>query len=233
MTNEAFTVPTVARVDISENEELFTIPRDLVLSTQNSQLKDLLPQDLEELGPWLSLMLVMVYEYLLGDRSRWAAYFQVLPRKFDSLMFWSTAELQELQGSAVIEKIGREGADESILEMIAPIMRANPTLFPPVDGLTSYDGDAGTQALLHLAHTMGSLIMAYAFDIEKPEEEEEEGEGESGYLTDEEEEQLPKGMVPMADLLNADADRNNVSPRPALGMHIPPIRRSPHTHQPF
>ncbi|KAF9884356.1 hypothetical protein FE257_001869 [Aspergillus nanangensis] len=199
----------VAQADIQENEELFTIPRDLVLSTRNSKLKALLPQDLEDLGPWLSLMLVMVYEYLQGDSSSWAPYFKVLPQGFDTLMFWSPSELQELQGSAVIEKIGRQSADESILNIIAPVIRANPSLFPPIDGLASYDGDAGTQALLHLAHTMGSLIMAYAFDIEKPEDEDDEGEGEDGYLTDEEEEQLPKGMVPLADLLNADADRNN------------------------
>ncbi|BAE61849.1 unnamed protein product [Aspergillus oryzae RIB40] len=117
-------------------------------------------------------------------------------------------ELQELQGSAIVDRIGKEGAEESILEMIAPIVRANPSLFPPVDGLASYDGDAGTQALLNLAHVMGSLIMAYAFDIEKPEDEDDEGDDESGYVTDDEE-QLSKGMVPLADLLNADADQNN------------------------
>ncbi|GAB1206917.1 hypothetical protein APSETT445_005620 [Aspergillus pseudonomiae] len=198
----------VAQSDIAEGEELFTIPREHVLSTQNSNLKDLLSQDVEELGPWLSLMLVMIYEYLLGDKSAWASYFRVLPRKFDSLMFWSPSELQELQGSAIVDRIGKEGAEESILEMIAPIVRANPSLFPPVDGLASYDGDAGTQALLNLAHMMGSLIMAYAFDIEKLEDEDNEGDDESGYVTDDEE-QLSKGMVPLADLLNADADQNN------------------------
>ncbi|KAA8643251.1 hypothetical protein EYZ11_008502 [Aspergillus tanneri] len=198
----------VAQADILEGEELFTIPRELVLSTQNSKLKDLLSHDLEELGPWMSLMLVMVYEYLLGDQSTWAEYFKVLPRKFDTLMFWTASELQELQGSAIVDKIGKQSADESILEMIAPIVRNNPTLFPPTNGLSSYDGDVGTQSLLSLAHMMGSLIMAYAFDIEKSEHEGED-EGESGYMTDEDEEQLPKGMVPLADLLNADADRNN------------------------
>ncbi|KAB8216736.1 hypothetical protein BDV33DRAFT_150798 [Aspergillus novoparasiticus] len=198
----------VAQSDIAEGEELFTIPREHILSTQNSKLKDLLSQDVEELGPWLSLMLVMIYEYLLGDQSAWASYFKVLPRKFDTLMFWSPSELQELQGSAIVDRIGKEGAERSILEMIAPIVRANPSLFPPVDGLASYDGDTGTQALLNLAHVMGSLIMAYAFDIEKPEDEDDEGDDESGYVTDDEE-QLSKGMVPLADLLNADADQNN------------------------
>lgn len=201
----------MAQSDLDEGEELFTIPRAHVLSVQNSNLKNLLSQNLDDLGPWLSLMVVMIYEFLQDDQSAWAPYFRVLPRNFDTLMFWSASELEELQGSAIVEKIGKQGAEESILESIAPIVRANPALFPPIDGVASYDGDAGTQALLHLAHTMGSLIMAYAFDIEKPEDEEGDRDGEDGYLTDEEEEQSSKGMVPLADLLNADADRNNVS----------------------
>jgi SET domain-containing protein 6 len=211
ISDNSFVTLLVAQADLPEGEELFTIPREHVLSTQNSKLKDLLSEDLQEFGPWLSLMLVMIYEYLLGDQSAWASYFKVLPRKFDSLMFWSPLEIEELQGSAIVDKIGKQGAEESILEMIAPVVRGNPSLFPPVDGLASYDGDAGTQALLNLAHMMGSLIMAYAFDIEKPEDEDNESDDESGYMTDDDEEQLSKGMVPLADLLNADADRNNVS----------------------
>ena len=202
----------VARENIEEGEELFSIPRTLILAVQNSDLKSLLPQDVEALGPWLSLMLVMLYEYLKGDQSKWATYFQILPSRFDTLMFWSPAELQELQGSAIVDKIGKQGADESILESISPIVRANQSLFPPVGGLSSYEGDAGTAALLELAHMMGSLIMAYAFDIEKSEDGDDEAEDpDESYMTDDEEEQLSKGMVPLADLLNADADRNNVS----------------------
>ncbi|KAL4976118.1 hypothetical protein BDW66DRAFT_159869 [Aspergillus desertorum] len=198
----------VAQADIDEDEELFTIPRDLVLSTHNSKLKHLLSQDIEQLGPWLSLMLVMIYEYLQGDRSNWAPYFKVLPQRFDTLMFWSPAELEELQGSAVVEKIGKQGAEESIRESIIPVIQENPALFPPVVGLASYDGDVGAHVLLNLAHTIGSVIMAYAFDVEKPENEDERV-GEDGYLTDDEEDQSSKGMVPLADMLNADADRNN------------------------
>jgi SET domain-containing protein 6 len=201
----------VARSDIFDGEELFSIPRGLVLSVQNSKLKDLLSQDLEELGPWLSLILVMMYEYLLGEQSAWAPYFKVLPKSFDTLMFWSPSELQELQGSAIVSKIGKEGAEDSIMQMIAPVVRANPFLFPPVEGLASWDGEAGAQTLLGLAHIMGSLIMAYAFDIEKVEDEDDEdNDEEDGYVTDDEQDQSSKGMVPLADILNADADRNNV-----------------------
>ncbi|KAJ5701479.1 hypothetical protein N7488_009027 [Penicillium malachiteum] len=200
----------VARVNIAEGEELFSIPRSLIIAVQNSDLKGLLPQDVESLGPWLSLMLVMLYEYLRGPQSRWAPYFRVLPSRFDTLMFWSEAELKELQASAIVDKIGKQGADQSIIDSIAPIVRANPALFPPVNGLASYDDDAGTAALLEMAHIMGSLIMAYAFDIEKAEDDEDEGgDDDESYMTDDEDEQLPKGMVPLADLLNADADRNN------------------------
>jgi SET domain-containing protein 6 len=202
----------VAQSNIPEGEELFSIPRGLVLAVQNSELKTLLGQDVEQLGPWLSLMLVMLYEYLQGEKSKWAPYFRVLPSRFDTLMFWSPAELHELQASTIVEKIGREGAEQSILEMIAPVVRGNPALFPPAHGVASFDGDAGAAALLELAHVMGSLIMAYAFDIEKAEDDDDEGEAaDDSYMTDDEEEQLPKGMVPLADLLNADADRNNVS----------------------
>ncbi|KAJ5570261.1 uncharacterized protein N7459_009691 [Penicillium hispanicum] len=200
----------VARTNIAEGEELFSIPRSLILAVQNSDLKSLLSHDVDALGPWLSLMLVMLYEYMQGAKSRWAPYFRVLPTRFDTLMFWSSAELQELQGSAIVDKIGRQGAEKSILDSIVPIVRANPALFPPIHGLASYDGDAGAAALLELAHVMGSLIMAYAFDIEKAEDDEDDAENpDDSYMTDDEEEQLAKGMVPLADLLNADADRNN------------------------
>ncbi|KAJ5669270.1 hypothetical protein N7462_010340 [Penicillium macrosclerotiorum] len=201
----------VARNSISEGEELFSIPRSLILAVQNSELKSLLGQDVDSLGPWLSLMLVMLYEYLKGARSRWAAYFRVFPSRFDTLMFWSPVELQELQASAIVDKIGKQGADNSILESILPIIQANPTLFPPVNGLASYEGEQGTAVLLELAHVMGSLIMAYAFDIEKAEDDDDENNDaeDESYMTDDEDEQVPKGMVPLADLLNADADRNN------------------------
>ncbi|KAJ5826163.1 hypothetical protein N7474_003301 [Penicillium riverlandense] len=200
----------VARTNIEEGEDLFSISRATILSVQNSDLKTLLAADLDELGPWLSLMLVMIYEYLRGESSKWAPYFKVLPSRFDTLMFWSLAELQELQASPVVEKIGKQDADEAIRDKILPIVKANPSQFPPLNSLESWEGDVAAHALLELAHMMGSLIMAYAFDIEKPEDDEDDEEdgGDDGYMTDDEE-QLPKGMVPLADLLNADAHRNN------------------------
>lgn len=197
----------VACSDIQEGEDLFYIPHHIVLMVKTCRLNQILTNELKNLGPWLSLVVVMIFEYSLGEQSKWKQYFQVLPSKFDTLMFWSDEELSQLQASAVIDKIGKREAEEDIFEKVLPLIRAHPDLFPPVNGVMSYDDDTGAQALLDLAHRMSSLIMAYAFDIENAEDE--ESEGEDGYLTDDEE-QLPKGMVPLADLLNADADRNNV-----------------------
>lgn len=197
----------MAVADIEDGEDLFHLPQHIVLMVKTSHLNEILSEELKILGPWLSLVIVMIHEYSLDEQSKWKHYFEILPSKFDTLMFWSDEELSELQASAVVQKIGKRDADEDILEKILPLVRSHPELFPARNGVMSYDDDTGARALLELAHWMSSLIMAYAFDIEKAEDE--ESEGEDGYLTDDEE-QLPKGMVPVADLLNADADRNNV-----------------------
>ena len=113
-------------------------------------------------------------------------------------MFWSSEELAELQGSAVIYKIGRKDGEEAWKLTIIPFMLRNSTLFPVAD----------EAQLFELAHMAGSLIMAYAFDLGRNEDEEEEGD-EDGFVEDDEDDPA-KGMIPFADMLNANADRNNV-----------------------
>lgn len=51
--------------------------------------------------------------------------------------------------------------------------------------------------------------MAYAFDIDVDNNDNADEPDEDGFFTDDEDEPN-KGMIPMADMLNADADRNNV-----------------------
>ncbi|KAF3483677.1 SET domain-containing protein [Arthroderma uncinatum] len=193
--------------DIAEDEELFVIPEDLILSVQNSKAREVLGLNDKELGPWLSLIIAMIYEYYQGRQSRWAPYFLILPTSFDTLMFWTDEQLHELQGSAVVNKIGKAAADETILQKVVPLILANPHHFPPRSDMPPFDSPDSKHALLCLAHRMGSLIMAYAFDIEKTEDA-DEGSAEDGYMTDDEDEPA-KGMVPLADIFNADAQRNN------------------------
>ncbi len=197
----------VTNAAISAGEELFAIPRNLVLQTTNSELYSRTPDSFANLGPWDALILVIVYEYLRRDSSPWYPYLQLLPTTFDTLMFWTPAERLELQGSAVVDKIGKESAEKSWNHTILPIMTENDALFP----LSTENAPDSQRQLLQLAHMAGSVIMAYAFDLDADSyngsNEEAANEGASD-LTEDEDNPL-KGMVAFADMLNADAHRNN------------------------
>ncbi|KAK8169952.1 SET domain-containing protein RMS1 [Phyllosticta citrichinensis] len=194
----------VAIQDIAEGEALFSIPRSNILSAATSSLSTAAPQVLDQLDPWSSLIVTMIYEYLRGSDGAWKPYFDVLPVSFNTLMFWSQEELANLQASAVTQKIGKAHADETFKQAIIPLIRNHAGAFFPDGTGTSVSDDE----LLALAHRMGSTIMAYAFDIEQ-EDNAGKDVDEDGYASEEEEADLPKGMVPLADMLNADADKNN------------------------
>ena len=188
----------VAVDDIDEDEEIFAITKLSILTTENSRLPAELQVQLND--PWLSLILAMTLEYQAGQDSRWQPYFDVLPATFDTLMYWTSDELKHLHGSTVVDKIGKQSADRVFTEQLLPAVRSHQSLFNAAS-LSNED-------LLSLFHRMGSTIMAYAFDLEnasQPPRGEEDGweeESDAGAT-------LAKGMVPLADMLNADADRNN------------------------
>ncbi|KAK5153270.1 hypothetical protein LTR04_006246 [Oleoguttula sp. CCFEE 6159] len=207
----------VATADIEADEELFTIPRSAVLTVENSELftrlrgqateermetlpvHDFRADFLDGLGPWVSLILVMMYEYLKGPESRWWPYFDVLPSKFDTLMFWSSDELDELQASAVRDKIGKKYTDQVFRNDIVGMIAKHPDILLPTG-----TSEPKAEELIGMAHRMGSTIMAYAFDLEKSDNENEKDE--EGFAEEEEDEWLPKGMVPLADMLNAEPE---------------------------
>lgn len=161
---------------------------------------------------WTTLILILIHEHLLGAASPWAPYLAILPQgpaDFNTPMFWTDDELAELQASPVVAKVGRDEADAMIRTKILPVIRAHADVFFP----------AGTQPLaddelIQLAFRMGSVIMAYAFDLEKDdddneddEDDEGEGEGKDEWVEDREG-RSTLGMVAMADVLNADASFN-------------------------
>ncbi|KAI8947881.1 SET domain-containing protein [Xylaria longipes] len=211
----------VAKTDIPEDTVLFTIPRAAIISTQTSDLARRIPDvftttvlddgdgeadddDDVTTGPpdnWVSLILVMIYEYLQGQKSRWQPYFNVLPTEFDTLMWWSDKELDWLQTSSIVAKIGKDDADSMFRARILPIVEKNPDVFYP-KGSQKLSEDE----LMLLAHRIGSTIMAYAFDLENDDEEPDQEE-EDEWVEDREG-KLLMGMVPMADILNADAEFN-------------------------
>lgn len=198
----------VATEDIAPETTLFTIPRKGIINIETSELPKKLPDvfnlnkvtedDEPSMDSWSSLILVMIYEHLRGNKSTWKPYFEVLPTVFDTPMFWSEGELEELQASHMRGRIGKESAQKMFQKTLLPVIRQNPSLFEASASRTDDE-------LVELAHRMGSTIMAYAFDLETDEDEEENEE--EGWVEDREGKSL-MGMVPMADILNADAEFN-------------------------
>lgn len=229
---------TVAKADISPDTVLFTIPRRSIICTNTSSLATRVPAlfsppeeeqhaadhdmdgDEGEGGgddsdndtaqdSWTSLILVLIYEYLQGDNSPWRPYLEVLPTisDFSTPMFWAADELAELQASPVVSKVGRDEAGKMMRTKILPAVRAHHAVFFPAGSPQLSDDQ-----LVQLAFRMGSVIMAYAFDLEKEEDDDEnqpggEGEEEDEWVEDREGRTM-LGMVPMADILNADAAFN-------------------------
>lgn len=191
-----------------------------MLTTTTSSIPPSILEPLNDTGAWPPLIVTIIHEYLRREQSPWYPYFQVVPATFDSLMFWNQQELAELQASAVVDKIGKASAEESWKASIIPVMLQHPGFFP----LAAMTDEEKIAELIELAHMAGSLLMAYAFDIDRDDAKSESSDGaseEDDWAEDDEAEPL-KGMVPLADMLNADADKNNVrlpsSTNRALGL---------------
>lgn len=202
---------------------MFSIPRGAIINVLTSDLPKKIPavfeesttgledadneadEEADETGTapdsWVSLILILLYEFLQGEQSKWKPYIDVLPQSFDTLMFWSNKELDELQASAISAKVGRDEAENMFRAKVFPVIEQHADIFYP-QGAPRLSEDE----LLHLAHKVGSTIMAYAFDLEKDEDDEEADEQEE--WVEDKEGKIMMGMVPMADILNADAKPN-------------------------
>ncbi|KAF3771314.1 SET domain-containing protein, partial [Cryphonectria parasitica EP155] len=239
----------IATADIPADTTLFTIPRASIISRETSSLVKRLPEvfdpttqahakddedhDMDDdsdsssdddgahqQDSWTTLILILIHEHLQGPNSTWKPYLDVLPAgpsAFSTPMFWSADELAALQASPVAAKVGREEAEDMIRTKILPVIRAHEDVFfppGPEQRLLSDDD------LVQLGFRMGSVIMAYAFDLEKDDDENENEHGnddeaaaaaaaeeDDGWVEDREGRTL-LGMVPMADILNADASFN-------------------------
>jgi len=114
--------------------------------------------------------------------SKWAPYLSILPQQLDSLVFWSAAEISELQASKVVDKIGKSAAEELFSTSIAPL------------GITNYN--------IEECHKVASIIMSYAFDIPEETTQEDERVGEEEDLvSDNGDEATILSMIPLADML--------------------------------
>ena len=117
-------------------------------------------------------------------------------------MFWTQDELAELQASAMPSKIGKDSANKMFEERIIPVVKKHSDIFYPSNTQRLSDNE-----LLERCHAIGSLIMSYAFDLQPDDDEDAEDENEDGWVEDQSKPST-MGMVPMADMLNADAEFN-------------------------
>ncbi|RPD78643.1 SET domain-containing protein [Lentinus tigrinus ALCF2SS1-7] len=163
----------IALKDIPEYHTIFSIPRGLTLSTRTSTLPTLMGEAWKEGGldeGWVGLILCMMWEESRGADSKWSGYFSVLPEKFDTPMFWGEDDLRELQGTAVVDKVGRDDAERDYHEKLIPAVKSRPDLFPE-DKLERYFS-------LERYHLNGSRILSRSFHVEKWPGEHTEGESD-------------------------------------------------------
>lgn len=193
---------SVATEDIEENEPLFSVAHSDLLTVSTSPLQQCIAHALAGLDAWMSLILTMIYEAGQGAGSKWYAYLNILPTQFDTLMYWSSEELAELQGSLVLQKIGKDEADAAFSRVLLPIVKENARLFGEYG--PAFAGPDAEPVLLDVAHRMGSLIMAYAFDLQSEAADEGYEDDFTGLH------ELPKAMIPVADIFNADGEMSNV-----------------------
>ncbi|CDO69162.1 hypothetical protein BN946_scf185042.g64 [Trametes cinnabarina] len=156
---------------------------------------------------WAGLILCMMWEESRGTESKWSGYLAALPSKFDTPMFWGEEDLQELQGTAVVGKIGRDEAERNYHEKVAPAIKSRPDLFPE-DNLSKFFS-------LERYHIMGSRILSRSFHVEQwkgehsedQEKDDDSGAGNSSAMDiDPADGAGPAGDVPAVENEEADAE---------------------------
>lgn len=193
----------VAREAIEGQEVLFEIPRSAILNVATSELAGrhagLRERLLGEIGHWEGLVLCMLYEMkVLEVRSRWWAYFRVLPRpdEVNSLMFWGDAQLEGLKPSLIVERVGVAEAKQMYERVLRYVGESGSALGEELGSVSWAD-------FVYVA----SIIMSYSFDVETvdgaPQDDQEAATvNGDGYM---------KSMIPLADTLNANTRRCNAN----------------------
>ncbi|KAK6362081.1 hypothetical protein TWF730_005780 [Orbilia blumenaviensis] len=180
---------------IPTSTTLLSIPASAIITASNSSLLQRIPS-LAEKSQWTSLILTVMYEASQPD-SKWRAYFDSLPTQFDTLMYWTQDELKELEGSAVVNKIGKEEAETMYAEEIKTFIDAHGDVFEGVD------------VSLEAFHKAGSWIMAFSSDFEKPGHTRDEDAMDDDDDDEYDSLDTDKVLVPFGNLVQIDCDLAN------------------------
>ncbi|KAL6946525.1 hypothetical protein ACO0RG_000678 [Hanseniaspora osmophila] len=199
----------IAEKDIKKGDTLFKIPRSTLLNVTTGAIakdKTVAEALLHKIGHWEGLILCIFYELKMKKESSfWYAYFNVLPdmqssKPFDNLLYWNDEELQKLQPSLVLSRVGVEQSREMFENCVA------------------YAKDFGFEFTFDWKEFLyvASLIMSYSFDTERADyngdsEDEDLEILDESQTVDVYKDGYYKSMVPLADMLNADTHLCNAN----------------------
>lgn len=148
--------------DLQQGHTLFTLPRHLTLSTRTSALRSLVGEaDWKKHGlhiGWAGLILCLMWEAAQGNSSKWSTYLASLPIAFDTPMFWCAEDLEHLRGTAILDKIGKDQAENDYFNKVVPILKSRTDLFG--------EERSDPQYSLEVYHIMGSRILSRSFQVE-------------------------------------------------------------------
>mmetsp|Transcript_12678 Transcript_12678/g.18676 ORF Transcript_12678/g.18676 Transcript_12678/m.18676 type:complete len:488 (-) Transcript_12678:167-1630(-) len=178
--------------DVETNETIVQVPFKLCMSVESAKASDLGPV-LEE-NQWLLdmpdevLALHLMVERKKGAESFWGPYIQILPREYDTPIFWAEREREALAGTNVLllTNMMNQQIDKDWGELHQPLVESSPVL----SGLTIEDY---RWAL--------STVWSRAFGLTRPVAAQEEGAGEGGSPPAEE---YFRALGPIACFVNHD-----------------------------
>ena len=156
----------------------------------------------------------------------WGPYLDILPQSFNTPMFWSEAEIEELKGTSIPNKIGKEEATAGFVEKVRPYIEQHANIF--LGTMADKPGAIDKYYSLENFHIMGSRILSRSFHVKSGSNKDDRGNGDRSGEDDgengekdyfdgdsddegaEEDESVDNiSMVPMADMLNARYDCEN------------------------
>jgi hypothetical protein len=162
------------------NELLLRIPKDLILSVRNCSISHLLEQ--AGLTDATGLIVALLHETSLGEKSVWHDYISSLPQRADVPILWTEEELEQLDGTEIgwgdIIRKDKTAMCADFEQLVQPLVHAFPDLLPA--------SHVNQEMYLNAA----SLVSSRAFFVD-----EEHGEA----------------LVPLADLLNTHSQTEHTS----------------------
>jgi SET domain-containing protein 6 len=108
---DADNVGVVAANDIARNAVFLRVPLSLLMTGRSAiESSQILNSQRENIRGRSMLAVHLMVERHKGAASRWHAYIDLLPRKFDIPMFWNDDERQLLSGSWILDRVDADRA---------------------------------------------------------------------------------------------------------------------------